>query len=166
MGYQARKRHGGILNANYQDANLKSHLYSLNHKTFWKRQNYGENKKISGVWGWREKEEGWAGGAQRRKYSVWYSIDGCMSLNICQTYRLGEKGEGDDRGWDSWMASLTQWPWVWVSFGSYWWTGRPGVLQFMGSQRVRHNWATELNWTELIECTRVSLLWTINFGWL
>ena len=46
-----------------------------------------------------------------------------------------------------WMASLTQWTWVWVNSGSWWWTGRPGVLWFMGLQRVRHNWATELNWT-------------------
>ena len=62
---------------------------------------------------------------------------------------LGAGGEEDDRGWDGWMASLTQWTWVWVNSGSWWWTGRPGVLQFMGSQRVRHDWATELNWTEL-----------------
>ena len=60
--------------------------------------------------------------------------------------RLKERGEGDDRGWDGWMASLTQWTWVWVISGSWWWTGRPGMLQSMGSQRVRHNWATELNW--------------------
>ena len=53
-------------------------------------------------------------------------------------------GEGDDRGWDDWMASLTQWTWVWVSSGSWWWTGRPGVPQFMGSQRVGHDWVTEL----------------------
>jgi len=62
--------------------------------------------------------------------------------------RLGAGGEGDDRGWDGWRASLTQWTWVWVDSGSWWWTGRPGVLQFMGSQRVGHDWATELNWTE------------------
>ena len=55
-------------------------------------------------------------------------------------------GEGDDRGWDGWMASLTQWTWVWVNSGSWWWTGRTGMLWFMGSQRVGHNWATELNW--------------------
>ena len=61
---------------------------------------------------------------------------------------LGEGGEGDDRGWDGWMASLTQWAWVWVNSGTWWWTGRPGVLQFMGLQRVRHDWATELNWTD------------------
>ena len=57
-------------------------------------------------------------------------------------------GEGDDRGWDGWMASLTRWTWVWVNSGSWWWTGRPGVLWFMGLQRVRHEWVTELNWTE------------------
>ena len=61
--------------------------------------------------------------------------------------RLGAGGEGDGRGWDGWMASLTRWTWVWVNSGSWWWTGRPGVLQFMGSQRVRRDWATELNWT-------------------
>ena len=55
-------------------------------------------------------------------------------------------GEGDDRGWDGWMASLTRWTWVWVNSGSWWWTGRPGMLQSMGLQRVGHNWATELNW--------------------
>ena len=58
-------------------------------------------------------------------------------------------GEGDDRGWEGWTASLTRWTWVWVNSGSWWWTGRPGVLQFTGLQRVRHDWATELNWTEL-----------------
>ena len=57
---------------------------------------------------------------------------------------LGAGGEGDDRGWDGWMVSLTQWTWVWVNFRSWWRTGRPGVLWFMGSQRVGHNWATEL----------------------
>ena len=61
--------------------------------------------------------------------------------------RLRARGEGDDRGWDGWMASPTQWTWVWVDSGSWWWTGRPGMLWFMGSQRVRHDWATELNWT-------------------
>ena len=60
--------------------------------------------------------------------------------------KVGE--EGDDRGWDYWMASRTQWTWVWVNSGSWWWTGRPGVLQSMGWQRFGHDWATELNWTE------------------
>ena len=58
----------------------------------------------------------------------------------------GQEKKEDDRGWDSWMASPTQWTWVWVDSGSWWWAGRPGMLQFMGSQRVGHNWATELNW--------------------
>ena len=67
--------------------------------------------------------------------------------------RLKVGGEGDSRGWDGWMASLTQWTWVWANSGSWWWwTGRPGVLQSMGLQRVgdtteRLNW-TELTWTE------------------
>ena len=61
---------------------------------------------------------------------------------------LGVGGEGDDRGWDGWMASLTRCTWVWVDSGSWWWTGRPGMLLFMWSQRVRHDWETEL--TELI----------------
>ena len=60
--------------------------------------------------------------------------------------RLRAGGEGDDRGWDGWMASPTEWNWVWEDSGSWWCTGRPGMLQFMGSQRVRHDWATELNW--------------------
>ena len=55
----------------------------------------------------------------------------------------------DNRGWDRWMASLTQWTWVWVNSGSWWWTGRPGVLWFMESQIVRHNWATGLNWADM-----------------
>ena len=57
--------------------------------------------------------------------------------------RLRAGGEGDDRGWDGWMATLTRWTWVWVNSQSCWWTGRPGVLCFMGSQRVRHDWVTE-----------------------
>ena len=60
--------------------------------------------------------------------------------------RLKAGGEGHDRGWDGWMASPIQWTWVWVNSGSWWWTGRPGVLQFMGSQRVAYAWATELIW--------------------
>ena len=63
--------------------------------------------------------------------------------------RLRVGGEGDDRGWDVWRASPTRWTWVWVNSGSWWWTGRPGVLQSMESQRVGHDWATELNWQAL-----------------
>ena len=62
---------------------------------------------------------------------------------------LGAGGEGDGRGWDGWMASPTRWTWVWVDCGSWWWTGRPCVLRFMGLQRVGLDWVTKLNWTEL-----------------
>ena len=64
---------------------------------------------------------------------------------------LGAGGEGDDRGWDGWMASPTRCTWVWVNSGSWWQTGRPGVLRFMGSQRVGHDWATELiDWLTIL----------------
>ena len=60
--------------------------------------------------------------------------------------RLQAGGEEDDRGWDGWMASLTQWTQVWASSGSWWWTGKLGVLHTMGSEKVGHDWVTELNW--------------------
>ena len=66
--------------------------------------------------------------------------------------------EGDDRGWDGWMESPVQWTWVWVNSGSCWWTGRPVLLQSMGLQRVRHDWA-ELNYIAFPTCTmRIFLL--------
>ena len=77
-------------------------------------------------------------------------------------------GEGDDRGWDGWMASLTQWTWVWEGFRCWWWTGKPGVLQSMGSQKVGHDWVTELNWnllgtgTSVISETRYSSILPIS----
>ena len=85
----------------------------------------------------------------------------------------GAGGQGDDRGWDGWMASVTQWTWVWVNSGSWWWTGRPGVLRFMESQRVGHDWATELNWTEELAHWKRPWCWEIvkaggegdNRGW-
>ena len=63
--------------------------------------------------------------------------------------RLKAGGEGDDRGWDCWMASPTQWTWVCVNSRSWWWTGKPGVLRFMGSQRVWHDWSNELDWLNI-----------------
>ena len=77
--------------------------------------------------------------------ATWYEAPTYWKRPWCWE-RLKAKGEGDGRGWDGWMASLTQWTWVWASSGSWWWTGRPGVLQSMVSQRVGHNGATELNW--------------------
>ena len=62
---------------------------------------------------------------------------------------IGGRRRRGDRRWDGWMASPTRWTWVWVNSRSWWWAGRPGVLRFMGLQRVRHDWATELNLTEL-----------------
>ena len=68
-------------------------------------------------------------------------------------WERSKAGEGDGRGRDGWMASPTQWTWVWASSGSWWWTGKPGVLQSMGSQRVGHDWATELtDWGPITHC--------------
>ena len=67
--------------------------------------------------------------------------------------RLKAGEERDNRRWDSWMASPTRWIWVWASSRSWWWTGKPGVLQSMGLQSVRHNWETELDWTDHESCS-------------
>ena len=73
-------------------------------------------------------------------------------------WRQEEKGMTED----GWMASWTQWTWVWVNSRSWWWTGRPGVLWFMGSQRVEHDWVTELNWTAFHENSYAKLLSTLH----
>ena len=79
--------------------------------------------------------------------------------------KIEGRGEGDNRGWDGWMASLTQWTWVWVDSGSWWWTGRPGRLRFMGLQRVGHNWVTELTDSKKIHLC-ISLMSVIfKFFW-
>ena len=100
-----------------------------------------------------------------KKISPKYSLEGLMlklklqyfgylrwrTDSLEKTLMLGKlksRGEGDDRGWDALMAS-TQWMWVWASSVRWWWTGSLGMLQSIGSQRVRHDWMTELNWTEL-----------------
>ena len=64
------------------------------------------------------------------------------------------------RGWDGWMASPTQWTWVWVNSRSWWWRGRPGVLQLMRSQRVGHNWATKLNWLKCLVGLTYEAVWS------
>ena len=76
---------------------------------------------------------------------------------------LGAGGEGDYRGWDGWMASLTRWTWVWVNSGSWWWTGRPGLQRLMGLQRVGYKWATELNWFNSF-CCNGKCDWFFNFS--
>ena len=98
-----------------------------------------------------------------KEISPEYSLEGLMlNSNTLATWceelthlkrpwcweRLKVGGEGDDRGWDGWMASLTRRTWVWVSSRSWWWTGKLGILQSMGSQRDRHDWVTELNQTD------------------
>ena len=102
-----------------------------------------------------------------KEISPEYSLEGLMlklqyfghlmwrANSLEKTLMLGKiegKREGGGRGWDGWMASSTQWVWVWVNSRSWWWTGRPGMLQFMGLQRVGHDWETELNWTEPATC--------------
>ena len=83
-------------------------------------------------------------------YLIW-RVDSLEKTLMLGRLRAGE--EGDDRGWDGWMASPTQWTCVWVNSGSWWQTGRPGVvLHFVGSQRVRCDWVTELNWFETLKC--------------
>ena len=73
--------------------------------------------------------------------------------------RLRARGEGDDREWDGWMALPTQWTWIWVNSRSWWCTGRSGVLWFMRSQRVGHDWVTELNWTDGLHPTGTWWCW-------
>ena len=65
---------------------------------------------------------------------------------LCCWEGLGAGGEGDDREWDGWMASLTRWMWVWVNSWSWWWTGRPGMLQFIGCKELDQT--ERLNWTD------------------
>ena len=72
--------------------------------------------------------------------------------------KIGGWRRRDDRGWDGWMASPTQWTVIWVSSRSWWWTGRPGVLWSMGLQTARYDWATELNWNSVY-------LWFIVLCW-
>ena len=107
--------------------------------------------------------------ARRSKYSILkeirpeYSLEGLMLKLKLQYFghlmwwtnflkrpwcweSLKAGGEWNNRGWDGWMASLTQWTWVWVNFRGWWWTGRPGMLQSIVSQRVGHDWVTKLNW--------------------
>ena len=91
-----------------------------------------ENPRDRGAW--------WAavyGVAQSRT-----RLNRCSSSSSSRCWeRLKSGEEREDRGWDGWMASLTRWTWVWVNSGSWWWTGRPGMLRFMGSQRVGHDWS-------------------------
>ena len=98
-------------------------------------------KEISPKYFWKD----WCWSWNSNTLATW-----CEDLIHLKKTQILVKIEGRrSRGWDGWMASLTEWTWVWVSSRSWWWTGNPGVLQSMGSQRVGHNRVTELNWTEL-----------------
>ena len=101
-----------------------------------------------------------------KEISPEYSLEGLMlklklqyfgylmwrTASLEKTLMLGkiEVRKEQKMRWDGWMASLTRWTWVWASSGSWWWTVKPGMLQSMGSQRVVHNWAIELNWYTII----------------
>ena len=93
---------------------------------------------------WKEWCQGWNSSTLA---TSWEEVTHWKRLWCWEGLRAG--GDRDDRGWDGRMASRTQWTWVWVNSRRWWWTGRPGVLRFMGSQWVGHDWVTELNWTEV-----------------
>ena len=84
---------------------------------------------------------------------------------LCWWERFKARGEGDDRGWGGWMTSPIQWTWDWVSSGSWWWTGEPGVLQSMESQIVGYDWVTELNWNKLVTISPVVMELSTSVGW-
>ena len=102
----------------------------------------------------------WCWSWNSNTFTTWYKELTYLKRPSCWE-RLKVGGEGNNRGWDGWMASPTQWTWAWVNSRSWWWTGRPGMLQSMGSQRVGHDWVTELNWTEL-PAVKESLGWSLG----
>ena len=105
--------------------------------------NHSILKEFSPEYSWKD----WCWSWYSNNLTTW-----CVELTHLKRPWIWERlkaGEGDNRGWDGWMASPTQWTWVWVNSESWWWTRKLGMLQSMGSQRVRHKWVIELNWTEL-----------------
>ena len=136
-------------------------MWELDHKESWALKNWWFwtvvlEKILESPWTARRCEQ-----SILKEISPEYSLEGLMlklKLQYLATWceelthwrrlwcwaGLKAGAEGCDRGWVGWMASLTQWTWVWASSGSWWRTGKPGMLQSMGSQRVRHDWATEL----------------------
>ena len=152
----------------------QSYVFSSSHVRLWKldiKKTEGHRTDAFELWCWRRLLRV-PQTARRSNQSILkeinpeYSLEGLM-LKLKLQYlgylmqrtdsferpwcweRLKMGWEEDDRGWDGWMASLSQGTWVWASSGCWWWTGRPGVLQSKGSPRVGHDWVTELNWTEL-----------------
>ena len=117
-----------------------------------------------------------------KEISPEYSLEGLMLKMKCQYLatwyeelthwkrpwfweRLKAGGQGDDRGWDGWVVSLTRWTWIWASSRGWWWTGKPGVLQSMGSQRFGHDWAAEHNWPPRCLHSDPKNLWICSFTW-
>ena len=94
-------------------------------------------------------------------YLMWRTnlFEKTLMLGKIEDGKIEDGGEGDNCRWDGWKASLTQWTWVWVSSGIWWWTGKPGMLQSMSSQRVRHDWATELNWMINNELSHITTIY-------
>ena len=114
--------------------------------------------------------EGWFWSWNSNTLATWYEELPQWKRPWC--WEGSKAGGGDDTAWDGWMASLTRWTWVWASSGSWWWVGKPGMLQPMGSQTVGHDWTTELNRILAIEdvvtCLqgKVSLQWEKYKPWL
>ena len=109
-----------------------------------RRSNHSILKEVSLNIHWKD----WCWSWNSNILATWWEVLTHWKRPWCWE-RLKVGGEWDDRGWDGWMASLTQWTRVWVNSRSWWWTGRPGVLRCMRSQQIGQDWETELNWTEL-----------------
>ena len=141
-----KKKWSKILTKHVQDLYAENHTM-LTKEKMWingeicQRSNQSILKEISPEYSL----EDWCWSWSSNTSATW-----CKELTYWKSPRCWERlkaGEGDDRGWDDWIASPTRWTWVWASSRSWWWTGKPGMLQSMASQRVGHDWATELNWT-------------------
>ena len=153
----------GPSSQNYGFSSSHRWMWKLDHKESWvlKNQCFWTvvlEKSLDSPWTVR-----WSNPSILKAISTEYSLEGLMlklklqsfghlmwrTDSMEKTLMLGKievGGEGVDRRWSGWMASLTRWTWVWVSSGCWWWTGKPGVLQYMGSQRVRCDWVTKLTY--------------------
>ena len=116
----------------------RSHLCHISKNFIWK---INSNTVLGVHW----KDWCWSWNSQYFEHLMWRADSFEKMLMLGKIEGRRRRGQQKMRWW---MASLTWWTWVWMDSGSWWCTGRPGVLWFMGSQRVRHNWATELNWTD------------------
>ena len=151
----------GPYNQSYGFSTSQAWMWELNHKEVWVPKNWcfwtvvlektlespSDCKKIQPVHSKGNQSSIFIGrtDAEAETLILWPpGVKNWLILKDPDAGRLKAGGEADDRGWDGWIPSLTQRTWVWANFGSWWWTGKPGVLQSTGLQRVDHNWATEL----------------------